>query len=92
MQQKPVDRKEVQHLDPVRAVYRPANPAGVSPSLVPFVGREDLFRRVGEVEVPGQGRQIMMQCPLHWPVPDGWLPLSDLDVLEILEDQDIRAG
>jgi hypothetical protein len=32
----------------------------------------------------------MMQCSPHWPVT--WVPIRDLEILEILDDQDIRAG
>ena len=34
----------------------------------------------------------MMQCPSHWPKGVTWVPIRDLEILEILEDQDIRAG
>jgi hypothetical protein len=77
-----IDRTAVQHLDPVRAIFRPTNRDNLAPGLEPFIGTEDVFRRVGEAG--------MMQCPVHWPVT--LVPLDDLEILEILEDQDIRAG
>ena len=88
--QQPIDRAQVQHLDPVRATYRPTNLDGLAPRLKRLVGREDVFRRVGEVDLGQQGMQALMQCPPHWPVR--WVPIGDLEILEILEDQDIRAG
>jgi hypothetical protein len=36
--------------------------------------------------------QPMMQCPPYWPGGTTWLPIRDLEILEILEDQDVRAG
>jgi hypothetical protein len=33
-----------------------------------------------------------MQCPPNWPKGVTWVPIRDLEILEILEDQDIRAG
>jgi hypothetical protein len=80
--QAPIDRSAVQHLDRVRAIYRPASRDEPAPGLERFIGMEDIFRRVGEAG--------MMQCPVHWPV--NWVPLDDLEILEILDDQDIRAG
>jgi hypothetical protein len=38
------------------------------------------------------GVQAMMQCPPNWPTGVTWVPIRDLVILEILEDQDIRAG
>ena len=87
---RPISRSRVQHLDPVRAIYRPASTDGLAPRLKRLVGHEDVFRRVGEVDLGAQGTQALMQCPVHWPVR--WVPIGDLEILEILEDQDIRAG
>jgi hypothetical protein len=88
--QPPIDRNAVQHLDRVRAVFRPTSSDKLAPGLERFIGREDFFRRVGEVDMPSAGRQAMMQCPPNWRVT--WVPIRDLEILEILEDQDIRAG
>ncbi len=38
------------------------------------------------------GVQPMMECPVHWPGTVKWVPIRDLEILEILEDQDVRAG
>lgn len=81
----PIDRKTVQYLDRVRAIFRPARPV---PGLERFVGREDFFRHVGV----GPDGAAMMECPVHWPDGVKWVPLGDLEILEILEDQDVRAG
>ena len=83
---RPIDRAAVQYLDRVRAIYRPTR---VAPGLERYIGREDIFRHVG----PGSdGEQPMMQCPVHWPSGVRWVPIRDLEILEILEDQDVRAG
>lgn len=87
-----IDRNAVQHLDRVRAVYRPANSDHLAPGLERFIGREDIFRRVGEADMASHGTQAMMQCPPNWPNDVTWVPIRDLEILEILEDQDIRAG
>ncbi len=34
----------------------------------------------------------MLQCPSHWSEEPAWVAISDLEILEILEDQDVRAG
>jgi hypothetical protein len=81
----PIDRAAVQYLDPVRAIYRPTR---LPPGLERFVGREDFFRHVGM----GPDGTPMMECPVHWPDGVKWVPIADLEILEILEDQDIRAG
>lgn len=86
-----IDRKAVQHLDPVRAIFRPMSRENLAPGLERFIGTEDVFRRVGEAETT-HGTQAMMQCPPHWPDGVTWVPICDLEILEILEDQDIRAG
>ncbi len=84
----PIDRKAVQYLDRVRAVFRPTSD-DLAPGLERFVGREDIFRHVGpELD----GVQPMMECPVHWPDTVKWVPIRDLEILEILEDQDVRAG
>jgi len=87
-----IDRDAVQHLDRVRAIFRPTSSGTLVPGLERFVGREDIFRRVGETEVPSHGTQAMMQCASYWPDGVTWVPICDLDILEILDDQDIRAG
>ncbi|HLG49193.1 MAG TPA: hypothetical protein VKY24_23305 [Reyranella sp.] len=87
-QRPPIDRKAVQYLDRVRAVFRPTSD-DLAPGLERFIGREDIFRHVG-VELGGV--QPMMECPVHWPRTVKWVPLRDLEILEILEDQDVRAG
>lgn len=87
-----IDRRAVQHLDRVRAIFRPVNSDKLAPGLERFIGKEDFFRRVGEVDMPSAGRQAMMQCPPNWPKGVTWVPIRDLEILEILEDQDIRAG
>jgi hypothetical protein len=84
----PIDRKAVQYLDRVRAVFRPISD-DLAPGLERFVGREDIFRHVGP-ELGGA--QPMMECPVHWPSTVKWVPIRDLEILEILEDQDVRAG
>jgi len=88
----PVDRRAVQYLDRVRAIFRPTGKDGLVPGLKRFVGREDIFRHVGTVETAAQGAQPMMQCPPYWPDGARWVPIGDLEILEILEDQDVRAG
>ena len=72
----------------MRAIFRPTSDT-LEPGLVRFVGREDLFRHVG---IGPDAAQPMMQCPVHWPGDVKWVPIGDLEVLEILEDQDVRAG
>jgi hypothetical protein len=90
--QRPIDRNAVQHLDRVRAIFRPVNSDRLAPGLERFVGREDIFRRVGDADMASHGVQAMMQCPPNWPAGVTWVPIRDLVILEILEDQDIRAG
>jgi hypothetical protein len=90
--QPPVDRNAVQHLDRVRAIFRPTSSDNLAPGLERFIGREDIFRRVGEADVGSHGAQAMMQCPPYWPNGVTWVPIRDLEILEILDDQDIRAG
>ena len=85
----PVDRTAVQYLDRVRAIFRPTSSDRLAPSLERFVGREDIFRHVG---MASDGVQPMMQCPAYWPSGVRWVPIGDLEILEILEDQDVRAG
>lgn len=87
-----IDRDAVQHLDRVRAIFRPTNGDSLAPGLERFVGREDVFRRVGDADVASRGTEAMMQCPPYWPDGVTWVPISDLEILEILDDQDIRAG
>jgi hypothetical protein len=87
-----IDRDAVQHLDRVRAIFRPASSDNLVPGLERFIGREDIFRRVGEADMASHGTQAMMQCPPHWPSGVTWVPIRDLEILEILDDQDIRAG
>ena len=86
---RPIDRSAVQYLDRVRAIFRPARRDTLAQGLEPFIGREDFFRHVG---MAPDGAQPMMQCPVHWPGGVRWVPIRDLEILEILEDQDVRAG
>jgi hypothetical protein len=88
----PIDREAVQYLDRVRAVLRPARSDALAPGLERFIGKEDVFRHVGTVDVGSDGPEPMMQCPSHWPDGTTWVPIRDLEILEILEDQDVRAG
>ena len=87
-ERQPIDRAAVQYLDRVRAIYRPVRLDTLAPGLERVVGREDIFRHVGL----GVDGAPMMQCPVHWPDGVKWVPIGDLDILEILEDQDVRAG
>lgn len=87
-----IDRDAVQHLDRVRAVFRPTSSDNLVPGLERFIGREDIFRHVGEADMASHGTRAMMQCPSYWPNGVTWVPISDLEILEILDDQDIRAG
>ncbi len=91
-EQPTIDRSAVQHLDRVRAIFRPASSDNLAPGLERFIGKEDIFRRVGEVDAAFPEPQAMMQCPSHWPNGVTWVPIRDLEILEILDDQDIRAG
>jgi hypothetical protein len=88
----PIDRTAVQYLDRVRAVFRPTGRDKVPPGLERFIGREDIFRHVGTADMGPHGAQPMMQCPSHWSDGATWVPIRDLEILEILEDQDVRAG
>lgn len=87
-----VDRNAVQYLDRVRAIYRPTSSDRLAPGLERFIGSEDIFRHLGEADMASHRTQAMMQCPPHWPRGVTSVPLHDLEILEILEDQDIRAG
>ena len=87
-----IDRNAVQHLDRVRAVFRPTSRDSLAPGLERFIGTEDVFRHLGEADMEPHGTQAMMQCPPHWPNGITWVPIRDLEILEILEDQDVRAG
>ena len=87
-----IDRTAVQHLDRVRAIFRPIDRDKLAPGLERFIGTEDIFRRVGEAGMAASGAQAMMQCPAHWPGGVTRVPIGDLEILEILDDQDIRAG
>jgi hypothetical protein len=88
-QRPPIDRTAVQYLDRVRAIFRPTGSGALAPGLERFIGREDIFRHVG---MGSDGEQPMMQCPVHWPSGVKWVPIRDLEIVEILEDQDVRAG
>jgi hypothetical protein len=88
----PIDRNAVQYLDRVRAIFRPARRDTLAPGLERFIGREDIFRHVGTTEMGADGAQPMMQCPSYWPDDARWVPIRDLEILEVLEDQDVRAG
>ena len=90
--QPPIDRNAVQYLDRVRAIFRPTSSDKLAPGLERFIGREEIFRHVGEADMASHGAQPMMQCPSHWPNGVTWVPIRDLEILEILEDQDVRAG
>jgi hypothetical protein len=92
VQPAPIDRSAVQYLDRVRAVFRPVNRDKLAPGLERFIGREDIFRHVGTADMAPQDAQPMMQCPSHWSDGATWVPIRDLEILEILEDQDVRAG
>lgn len=87
-----IDRNAVQHLDRVRAIFRPTSRDKLAPGLERFIGTEDVFRHLGEADMAPHGTQAMMQCPPHWPNGITWVPIRDLEILEILDDQDIRAG
>ena len=87
-----IDRDAVQHLDRVRAIFRPTNSDNLVPGLERFIGREDIFRHVGTAVMAPHRAQLMMQCPAHWPNGATWVPIHDLEILEILDDQDVRAG
>jgi hypothetical protein len=88
----PIDRTTVQYLDRVRAIFRPTRSDALVPGLERFIGREDIFRHVGIVDVGSDGAQPMMQSPSYWPDCARWVPIRDLEILEVLEDQDVRAG
>ena len=90
--QPPIDRNAVQYLDRVRAIFRPTTQrhAGARPRALHR--REDIFRHVGTADMASHGAQPMMQCPSHWPNGATWVPIRDLEILEILDDQDVRAG
>ena len=85
----PIDHSAVQYLDRVRAIFRPTRSDALAPGLARFIGREDIFRHVG---MASDGAQPLMQCPPYWPDNARWVPIGDLEILEILEDQDVRAG
>ena len=87
-----IDRSAVQYLDRVRAIFRPTNGDALQPELERFIGREDIFRHVGLADTTAHGPQPMMQCPSYWPRGVTWVPIRDLEILEILDDQDVRAG
>ena len=88
----PIDRTTVQYLDRVRAVFRPASREKLTPGLERFIGSEDIFRHVGTVDTACHEAQPMMQCPSHWLDGASRVSIRDLEILEILEDQDVRAG
>jgi hypothetical protein len=87
-----IDRNAVQYLDRVRAIFRPTGSDALASGLERFVGREDIFRHVGIADMGSHGTEAMMQCPSYWPDGTTWVPIRDLEILEILEDQDVRAG
>jgi hypothetical protein len=88
----PIDHSAVQYLDRVRAIFRPTCSDALASGLERFIGREDIFRHVGTADTGSDGAQPMMQCPSYWPNGTTWVPIRDLQILEILEDQDVRAG
>jgi hypothetical protein len=83
-----IGRDTVQYLDRVRAIFRPTGSDDLTPGLEPFIGREEIFRHVGKTDAA----EPMMQCPPHWSNGVTWVPIRDLEILEILDDQDVRAG
>ena len=87
-----IDCNAVQHLDRVRAIFRPMSSENLAPGLKRFIDREGIFRRIGEAALAYHGAPAMMQCPPHWSNGVTWVPIRDLEILEILDDQDIRAG
>jgi len=87
-----IDPGAVQYLDRVRAIFRPMRRDNLAPGLERFIGREDIFRHVGEADMASHGTEAMMQCSPHWPNGVTWVPIRDLEILEILDDQDVRAG
>ncbi len=91
-QQPLIDRNTVQYLDRVRAIFRPTSTDELEPGLERFIGREDIFRHVGQADMASRGAQPMMQCPSYWPNGVTSVPIRDLEILEILDDQDVRAG
>lgn len=90
--QAPIGRDAVQYLDRVRAIYRPTSSSKLAPGVERFIGREDIFRHVGQADTASHGAGPMMQCPSHWSDGATWVPICDLEILEILDDQDVRAG
>lgn len=90
--QPPVRRDEVQYLDRVRAIFRPTSGSELPPGVERFIGMEDVFRHVGQADTARHGAEPMMQCPSHWSDGAMRVPIRDLEILEILEDQDVRAG
>jgi hypothetical protein len=88
----PIGRDAVQYLDRVRAIFRPTSSSKLAPGIERFIGSEDIFRHVGEGDVAPHGTGPMMQCPSHWSDGAIRVPICDLEILEILEDQDVRAG
>jgi hypothetical protein len=87
-----IDRTAVQYLDRVRAIFRPASSDALAPGLERFIGTEEIFRHVGMADTASGGAQPMMQCPSYWSDGMTWVPIRDLEILEILDDQDVRAG
>jgi len=87
-----VGRHAVQYLDRVRAIFRPTSSKGLAPGIERFIGLEDIFRHVGQADMACHEAQPMMQCPSHWSDDAIWVPICDLEILEILDDQDVRAG
>src|SRR5579872_3766482 len=64
---RPIDRRTVQYLDRVRAIFRPTRSEALSPGLERFVGREDIFQHIGTTDTGPSGAEPMMQCPSYWP-------------------------
>jgi hypothetical protein len=90
--QPPIDRATVQYLDRVRAIFRPTSSKELAPGVERFIGTEDIFRHVGGADMTSHGAGPMMQCPSHWSNDPIRVSICDLEILEILEDQDVRAG
>ena len=87
-----IDRNAVQYLDRVRAILRPTSGNALPAGVERFIGTEDIFRHVGDAGMAPHGAGPMMLCPSHWSDSAVRVPIYDLEILEILEDQDVRAG
>src|SRR4051812_36993633 len=75
-----INRDAVQHLDRVRAIFRPKSSDRLAPGLERFIGREDVFRRVGENQRASPGTKANKQSPSYLPHRRTWGPNFDLDI------------